>query len=237
MLTFVTWKWKPREGYRSTFGPDTVNVLKRMIDRHYVDPHRFICVTDDADGIDPSVETLPLWNDFADVPSPHGGKNPSCYRRLRMFHPEIGKYFGDRFVSMDLDAVITGDLRPILNRPEDFVAWGDTNPKPGSHYNGSMILLRAGARPQVWERFDPVTSPRESLRAQCWGSDQGWISFVLGNVEAKWGRKDGVYSYRNDLQRCPSLPANAKIVLFHGNTDPWQPAAQARHSWIPEHYC
>ncbi len=237
MLSVVTWKWKPREGYRSTFGPDTVNVLKRMIDRHYSDPHRFICVTDDADGIDPSVEILPLWNDFADVPSPHGGKNPSCYRRLRMFHPEIGKHFGERFVSLDLDAVITGDMRPIWNRPEDFVAWGDTNPRPGSHYNGSMILLRAGARPQVWERFDPVTSPRESLRARCWGSDQGWISFVLGQGEAKWSRRDGVYSFRNDLQKCPSLPANAKIVLFHGNVDPWQPAAQARHSWIQEHYC
>lgn len=236
MLTIVTWKWRPAPGYRSTFGPETVSALKRMVDRHYPDPHRFICVTDDPVGIDPSVEILPLWNDFADVPSPHGGKNPSCYRRLRMFHPEIGKHFGERFVSMDLDAVITGDMRPVWNRPEDFVAWGDTNPRPGSHYNGSMILLRAGARPQVWERFDPATSPKQSLRAGCWGSDQGHISFVLGGGEAKWGKKDGVYSFRNDLQNQRDIPANCRVVLFHGKHDPWQDYVQAKYPWVKSHY-
>lgn len=235
-LTIVTWRWTPRPGYRSTFGPETVNVLKKMVDRHYPDPHRFVCVTDDPAGIDPGVEILPPWNDFVDVPSPHGGKNPSCYRRLRMFHPEIGKVFGDRFVSMDLDVVITSDLRPLWNRTEDFVAWGDTNPQPGSHYNGSMILMRAGSRPQVWNRFDPATSPQESLRARCWGSDQGWISYVLGGGEAKWGKHDGVYSFRNDLQKRPDLPANCRIVMWHGQHDPWS-AFASRYPWVKTHYC
>lgn len=236
MLSVVTWRWTPRAGYRSSFGPETVNVLKRMVDRHYPDPHRFICVTDDPAGIDPAVEILPPWDDYADVPSPHGGNNPSCYRRLRMFHPEIGQYFGPRFVSMDLDAVVTGDLRPLWNRPEDFVAWGDTNPRPGSHYNGSMILLRAGSRPQVWERFDPKRSPKQSLAAGCWGSDQGWISFVLGNGEKKWTRRDGVYSFRNDLQEERTLPENARIVFFHGRHDPWGAYAQSQFAWVPAHY-
>lgn len=235
-LTVVTWRWSPRAGYRSAFGPETVNTLKRMVDRHYPDPHRFVCVTDEREGIDPSVEILPPWNDFADVPSPHGGKNPSCYRRLRMFHPEIGQVFGDRFVSLDLDVVITGDMRPVWNRSEDFVAWGDTNPQPGSHYNGSMILMRAGARPQVWTQFDPATSPRLSLQARCWGSDQGWISYVLGKGEARWNKLDGVYSFRNHLQKCPGLPSNARIAIFHGSRDPWEPDIQARYHWVKQHY-
>src|SRR5688572_21482656 len=37
-LTVVTWKWKPAEGYRSTYGPETVNVLRRMVARHYPEP-------------------------------------------------------------------------------------------------------------------------------------------------------------------------------------------------------
>lgn len=237
MITVVCWKWKPANGYRSTFGPDTVNVLRRMVARHYADPHRFVCVTDDPAGIDAGVQIIEPWNDFADVPSPHGGKNPSCYRRLRMFHPEIGQVFGERFVSLDLDVVITGDLRPLWNRPEDFVAWGDTNPRPGSHYNGSMMLMRAGARPQVWTQFDPSKSPQLSLRAGAWGSDQGWISYVLGKGEAKWGKQDGVYSFRNHLQRCPDLPTNARIAIFHGSVDPWRPEVQARYHWVKTHYC
>lgn len=232
----VTWRWAPAAGYRSTFLPETVNVLRRMVARNYPRPHRFLCVTDDPDGLDPEVEIVPAWNDYAHVLSPTGApRNPSCYRRLRMFHPEIGRVFGDRFVSLDLDMVITGDLRPLWDRPEDIVLYGDTNPR--TYYNGSMILLRAGARPQVWTEFDPVVSPQQSKAAGHHGSDQGWISYRLGPGEAKWSQADGVYSYRNDLapNGASRLPADARLIVFHGNVDPWAPSGQ-RLPWVVEHY-
>lgn len=236
MLTVITWKWAV-PGYRSTFGPETVNTLRRMVCRHYAELHRFVCVTDDAKGLDPQVDVIPAWNDFAHVPSPHGGRNPSCYRRLRLFHPKAAQWFGERFVSLDLDLVITGDLAPLWNRQEPFVAWGDTNPLSGSHYNGSMMLLTAGARPDVWTDFNPERSPQESRQAQCFGSDQGWISYRLGKGEAKWTRKDGVYSYRNEIApRDSVLPANAKVVVFHGHEDPWHPNVQRRCAWVKAHY-
>ncbi len=212
-----------------------MRVLRNMVRRHYAKPHRFVCVTDDPAGIDPDVEIVPLWNDHANVPSPHGGLNPSCYRRLKAFSAEIASVFGQRFVSVDLDCVITGDLRPLWDRPEDFVCWGDTNPLPGSHYNGSMMMLTAGARRKVWEMFDPKTSPQKAKRAGCWGSDQGFISYCLGPGEARWTKADGVYSYRNDLQPRNSLPANARIVLFHGKIDPWAPPASGI-DWVRQHY-
>lgn len=234
-LGFVTWMWKSKPGYRSTFGPVQVNTLYRMVARHYTAPFRFMCVTDQAEGIDPSVEVIPAWNDFADLPSPSGGHNPSCYRRLRMFKRDIGQFFGPRFVSLDLDVVITGDLRPLVNRPEDFVIWGDTN--PSTFYNGSLILMSAGARPQVWERFDPIASPKASKAAGHHGSDQGWISHCLGPKEAKWSKSDGVYSYRNDIERNGDrLPADARIVICHGPRDPWGSHMQ-RLSWVKGAYC
>lgn len=231
----VTWRWTPPAGYRSTFPPETVNVMRRSVARNYPRPHRFVCVTDDPEGIDPEVEIVAPWDDFADIPSPSGGKNPSCYRRLRMFHPEIGSVFGRRFVSLDLDMVITGDLQPVWDRPEDIVLYGDTNPR--TFFNGSMILMTAGARPQVWETFDPIESPKASKAAGHHGSDQGWLSYCLGPSEAKWTKADGVYSYRNDLapNGASILPPNAKIVVFHGNVDPWSPSGQ-RLPWVQEHY-
>ncbi len=232
----VCWRWQPQKGYRSTYLPGTVNTLAAMVRRHYPHPLRVICVTDDPGGIDPSVEIVPLWNDFADLPSPHGGKNPSCYRRLRMFHPDIAQVFGARFVSIDLDTVIVGDLEPLWNRHEDFVAWGDTNPQPGSHYNGSMMLMTAGARPHVWSDFDPATSPELAKRAQCFGSDQGWISYRLGQGEARWTTSDGVYSYRNHLRREGGrLPVDARIVFWHGTQDPWGIEGQGL-DWVRRHY-
>lgn len=234
--TFVCWKWAPKLGYRSFYKPATVNTLRAMVARHFPHPHRFLCVTDQPNGIDASVEVVPAWNDYASVPSPHGGKNPSCYRRLRMFHPDIAGVFGQRFVSMDLDMVITGDLTPIFDRPEDIVLWGDTNPQPGSHYNGSLVLMTAGCRPQVWTDFDPLVSPRQAMQAHAWGSDQGWISYRLGKGEARWSKADGVYSYRNDIERRGrSLPPDARLVSFHGRLDPWTEEAQ-QIPWIRQHY-
>lgn len=236
MLTFVTWLWRAPIGYRSQFAATHVNTLARMIDRHYQPPHRILCVTDQPKGIDPHVVIVPAWNDFADVTSPHGRpyRNPSCYRRLRAFHPAIGAVFGDRFVSVDLDTVIVADLAPLFDRPEDFVIWGETNKR--SWYNGSLWLLRAGARPQVWTQFNPRTSPHVAYRAGRFGSDQGWISYILGPGEATWSIMDGVYSYRVHLKpRGSTLPANARVVNFHGEHDPWSPCVQ-RISWVAEHY-
>ena len=100
-----------------------------------------------------------------------------------------------------------------------------------------MWLLRAGRRPQVWDRFDPRSSPEAARAAGRFGSDQGWISHVLGPGEATWSRADGVYSFRVHL--LPSnpwaLPANARIVMFHGRHDPWDSYAQ-RLTWVREAY-
>ena len=237
MLSIVCWKWRPIDGYRSRYTDDTVNILRRMVARHYPDPHRFICVTDQPGRFHSDVEVVPLWNDFADLPHPQNPMFPSCYRRLRAFAPDIEAVFGKRFVSLDLDTVICDDMRPVWNRPEDFVIWGDTNPQPGSHYNGGMVLMTAGARKGVWEQFDPKTSPKKAFQARCWGSDQGWISYYLGPGETKWSKLDGVYSYRNDLKTTGGrLPSDARIVLFHGAVDPWSPCAQ-RLDWVRTHWC
>jgi len=227
-------KWKPVPGYRSKFGPESVNVLRRMVARHYDQPHTFVCITDDPKGLDPEVTVIPLWTDFANLPSPHGRKNPSCYRRLRIFSAEIEAVLGHRFVCLDLDTVITGDLTALWDRSEDFVAYGETSPR--SWYNGSMMLLTAGARQKVWTTFDPRSSPQRALAAGRFGSDQGWISHCLGKGEAIWTTKDGVYSYQVHLKHHGgTLPADARMVMWHGAIDPDSRTAQ-QLPWVREHY-
>lgn len=233
MLTVCTFRWKPPAGYRSSFGPDAVLRLRDMVARHYPHPHRFVCITDDQRSLK-QVETLPLWDDLAGVPSPHGRGNPSCYRRLKLFDPAIETLLGPRFVSLDLDTVIVGDLSPIFHRTEDFIIWGETDPR--SFYNGSMLMMTAGARPQVWTDFNPRKSPMLTKRAGKFGSDQGWISYCLGPGEARWGRQDGVYSYRVHISPQGNvLPADARIVMFHGRVDPWSFRGQ-QIDWVRTHW-
>ncbi len=234
-LTVVCWRWKPQAGYRSTFGPETVNVLRSMVARHYRKPHVFKCVTDDPFGIDSDIEIIPDWKDFDNLSSPHGVKNPSCYRRLRAFAPDIADALGPRFVSLDLDCVLTGDVSPLWDRPEEFVIYGDTNIR--TFYNGSMFLLRSGARSKVWETFDPISSPKVAKAAGHHGSDQSWISYCLGPGEKKWTRLDGVYSYRNEIARNGNvLPKDARAVICHGAHDPWD-APLKTFRWVQEAYC
>lgn len=205
MLTVVTFKWRPQPGYRSEYGPETVNTLRNMVRRHYPVPHEFVCVTDDPRGIDPDIRIVPLWKDHAQVRNPHNPRGPSCYLRLKVFSKEARQFLGERFVVLDLDSVVTRSLVPLWDRQEDFIIWGDT--ARGTPYNGSMFMMTAGARSQVWDRFNPSTSPLEGRRLGYIGSDQAWIGACLGPKEARWTAHDGVYSFRNQIQKVNGQPA------------------------------
>lgn len=213
--------------------------MQRMVKRHYPHPHRFICVTDDLQNPDFSseVELVRLWREFETLENPSYRGGPNCYVRLRAFSAEFEQIAGARFVSMDLDCVVTADLRPLWDREDDFVAWGAPTPR-GPAINGSMWLIRSGARREVYDTFNPRISPRRSNAAGCRGSDQGWIQYVLGRHQPMWTAQHGVYSYKFDLLRNHGgrLPANARVVVFHGKPDPWDADALNKSPWIAEHY-
>lgn len=234
MISVVTFKWcKP--GYRTIFTAEHVNTMYSMVARHYEDPFRFICITDDATGIRPEVECVPLWDHYRNLKNPTWSWGPNCFPRLYTYSKDFERIAGKRFVCVDLDVVITADLRPLWNRPEDFVIYASAT--AGGHYNGSMWMMTAGCRSQVWDDFDPEVSPLLANRAGCRGSDQGWIQYRLGKGEATWDVKDGIYAYRTDMKRKERvLPTDARMVIFHGIPKPWERSSQRASPWIQEHY-
>lgn len=237
-ITVVCWKWKPYGGYRSQFSSEHVNVLASMVSRNCSGPYEVVCVTDDHKGIDSSVRIVDLWDDYAELVSPADRKgirrNPSCYRRLRMFSRDAASWGGRRMLSLDLDVVITGDIYPLGAIEDDFAAFGDTH--PSTYYNGGLICLKAGTRTKVWEKFDPIESPKIGLSMNQYGSDQAWIGACLGPNERKFGVKDGVFSYRCYVRpRGMLLPKDARVVLFHGEYDPWGEEAQGL-GWVKDNW-
>lgn len=236
VLSVVVFKWA-KPGYRSTFTHEHVNTMRSMVERCYPDPHRFICITDDARGIDPRVECVPLWDDHRKLLNPSWPTNgPNCYPRLRVFSKEFERIAGPRFVCIDLDAVILSDMGPLWNRSEDFVIYASV--RANYHYNGSMFMMTAGSRAQVWETFDPAKSPKAAKAAGNNGSDQGWIQHCLGKNEATWTSRDGIYAYRSDCLKGLQgrHPEDARLVVFHGLPDPWAHEAQIQSPWIKQHY-
>lgn len=237
MIGVVTFKWK-KPGYRSAFTSINVNTTKRMVARWYPEPHKFICVTDDPNGLDEDIHYIPLWNDHANVPNPSWPSGPSCYRRLKVLSEWFAELIQcERIVCLDLDAVITSLMTPIFNRTENFLIWQTGNPQ--IPFCASMFMFKAGAYEWIWKDFDPKLSPRLSITSGMPGSDQAWLAYCLGKSIPGWGTKDGVYGYKDHILKHHDgrLPVNARAVMFTGKPDPWEGPALQKSPWIRDHYC
>lgn len=205
-----------------------------MLRRHVKLPYKFFCVTDDIPKAKhellPGVNIIPIWR-MAGVPVKHPTK-PNCYKRLRLFDPDMRKVFGDRIVCMDLDLIITGDITQILQTPGDFVGYN----KRGVRYQGAFWIHEIGTRPEVWQEFDPETSPALARKAGYEGSDQAWLSYKLRPNERVLTRADGLYCYDIDRLNARALPPEAKIVFFRGARKPWHPQVFGKVGWVSQHW-
>jgi hypothetical protein len=222
VITVLTWLWK-QPGGRTTFTATHVNIWAAMIRRHCTLDIRLACVTDMPDGIDPSIRIIRPPGEWEDLQTSRWkGTRPSCYRRIAMFRRGAGRIFGRRFVCMDLDCVIGGNIDRILSRNEDFVICSPSQQGPRYLYNGSMILMTAGARPQVYDRFNPEEAEVASKRFV--GSDQAWIGHILGEGEAMFKPPDVVRWGRE---------REGRIMFFPGNVKPWDVIADP---FVGKHY-
>ena len=214
MITVLTWLWRqPR--CRTNYTAHHVNVWADMVRRNLSMPHRIACVTDIPEGIDPSIEIIAPPGDFVGVETPTWcNAKPNCFRRLAMFRRDAAKIFGRRFVSMDLDCVIGGPLDPLFSRKEDLVLFNGTSPK--RPYNGSMMLMTAGCRPQVYEKFNPQDAAEAGFRFL--GSDQAWLAYTLGWGEATFTEADGATFWPQWQPKKKTVP---RVLFFPGKLKPW----------------
>lgn len=232
-LAIVAFKWGRK------YSSYHVNVMRRMVARNLRLGHEFVCVTDDPAGLDPEIRIVPfgtrIWRRM------RGAKLHGV--RCRAFGADMAEIIGPRFAWIDLDVVITGDITPLLDRPEDFVI--TATPRPPLPYNASMVLMTAGSRREVHERWTEADYHRlgEQLgreRGVPFGtvSDEGWITVCLGDDEATWGTADGVYYFRHHLDRGRRrLPADARMVIMNGKAyDPALRQWQVLAPWICEHW-
>lgn len=249
MISFVTFKWRPNPGYRSKFSAEHVNTLASMVRRCYPKPHRFICITDEPEGIDAGIEVYPLWTDHSQLRNPTWPDGPSCFRRLYTFSRNFAEIAGPRFMCLDLDMVMTDDITPLVDRKEPFLIF--RTHLPHIPLCGSMYLQNAGVHAEVWDDFNrnPAAAIAAMQKAGFRGSDQAWITYKLGRNTPGWSNKDGVYSYMELMPKrmamragafppkpAGRLPAGARIVIFTGKPDPWDEEATFHSPWIHDHY-
>lgn len=88
------------------YGPEYVNRLYNMVERNTTLPFKFICFTDNADGLLPEVSVRPL----PDMPLPPDKERG--WRKLSLFRDDVG--LEGRVLFLDLDVVIVGNIDGFL---------------------------------------------------------------------------------------------------------------------------
>lgn len=105
-------------------------------------------------------------------------------------------------------------MDPLFDRRDDLVLFKGTS--PDRPYNGSMMLIKAGCRPRVYEDFNEAGA--RASGEQFVGSDQAWLALKLGPNEKVWAERDGVFWY-GPLYK--SMNPNPRILFFPGKIKPW----------------
>lgn len=218
-LTIMTWLWA-QPGGRVVYTAQHVNIWAAMVRRNLTIPFELACVTDMPDGLDPDIRIIAPPRDFEGVRLPTWGPDrPQCLRRIALFRRDAAEVFGaQRFVSMDMDCLISENIDSLFTRTEEIVLYATPPYSPLKSarrpYNGSMVMMTAGARPQVFDRFTPDAAVFAGRRYI--GSDQAWISYVLGHGEAVWCERDGVVWWG----RWKASDIGSKVIFFPGFPKP-----------------
>lgn len=198
MTLTVVCLWIKGKGKRA-YGPHYVANLRSMVARHLSLPHRFVCLTDNIEGLPEGVEGIYVKKPRKQVP---------WWLKLRLFSSKYG--WSGRLLYLDLDTLVIGSLDEIATFPAPFALLPDMAPNfkgNGSHeivhrYNSSVMVLDAGARDEIWDRFDNAVTGR--LR-----SDQDWIGEVRPE-EATFPRE---WFARLHPDTAPPFAPETKVLL------------------------
>lgn len=200
------------------------NILFRALTSLMRMPFRFVCLTDDATGLDAGIDALPL---------PHFTLDPAHYNRgmwpkLSVFAPDLFPA-GSPVLLMDVDVLVARDLSPLFDRIRQVPGlhiihdWHDTHERwfprlfprvRGS--NSSVVGFVAGTQTRIWDRFH--TQASDTLH----GNDQ---TFIHDHATGRhYWPADWVLSFKKSLAwhmpvnfvRAVPGPGNAFVVAFHG---------------------
>lgn len=222
MLAVCTWKWGDK------FGLDDVAKLAAGLRRNLKQPHRFICFSDrrfSLEGVeDGIIQDIALT------------KVRGCFARLRMFDPVWQRgWCSGRLVCIDLDTIITGPLDLLFDRPEPFVITQGANAVNPCPFNGALMMLRAGAHPEVWSDFS--LDAAKKIPHHEFPDDQGWLHHKIPDAAGwKVGPEHGVYVYQKPGwpggKAETKLPDGARLVTFINKT----PRDVVHLDWVKEHW-
>ena len=215
--TVICMKWGNK------YGCEYVNRLYNMVARNTTVDFKFVCFTDNGDGIDPNVEIRPL----PDMDLPEGPERG--WRKLATFRSDIG--LEGRVLFLDLDTVIVSNIDDYFRLEGDFYVIKHWYPsKKQGVGQTSVYRFEAGKNQDLYDYFmaniDKVKS--EYRHEQAYVTTELHKRGLLKFWPEHW-MPSFKYKCMRPFPLCyffdPILPPDAKIIVFHGNPTPDQAMA------------
>ena len=208
------------------YGPEYANRLYAMTARNLKRPFRFVCFTDNADGLRDEIEPMPIPPIEIDSPYEH-----TPWKKLALYNPTLGDLKGPTLF-FDLDILITGPLDKFFDHPGDYcVIHNWTQPKQ-INGNTSVFRFNIGAHSDLLDLFHAYSTQHwvdtyrieqtflsQELNKQ--GKLNYWpaewcVSFKVHCLPGGWKFPKIFLNWFKPSK----LPETASVCVFHGAPNP-----------------
>jgi hypothetical protein len=229
MVNVLCIKWGKK------YGPEYVNILRSMVSRHLHQAHRFVCLTDDAAGIDASVEVLPMPKvGFADFDNMELWARQHGWLKLASFARPLHDLEGPTLF-IELDVVIVGELDSFFTPPGEFIVIREWDKRDGTG-NTSVYRFTAGAHVDALEYFKQHS---DEARREYRNEQQYITTFLARQGKMSFWPEAWCRSFKRHCVRAhglnlflpPRIPEDARIIAFHGKPNPPDAIAGISGKW------
>ena len=196
------------------FDAGYVNRLYEMVEKNITIPHRFVCFTDNGEGINPNVEIRPI------PPLCEDGIPDRMWKKLTVFNKDLYDLEGTALF-LDLDIIVRQSLDPFFEAEGEFLIIKDWD-FPNDIIGNSSVF-----RFEILEHFR-VLGPAVRKHFQNEPAFLTYEMFEKGIL--KYWDSDWCVSFKrcclHKFPLCwfkvPRDPEEAKILIFHGKPNPEQ---------------
>ena len=214
------------------YSAEYVNVLASAVREHLAGPYRFVCLTDDAAGLDEGIDVHPI----PDIGLAHEHWYSGAWPKVALLDHKLYGLTG-RALFIDLDSVILGDLGGFFEIPGPLVAinsgaWVGELPRLMS----SVFAFDIGVLGHV---VDALRGDRNAIVARH-GLEQAYLHAAV--PDAAFWPEGWVISFKRHLRRPPLLdrflpprvpPSDARFIAFHGQPRPMDLVRGGRWARFP----
>ncbi len=202
------------------FGPEYVNRLFGMVEKNLTLDHRFVCFTDNGEGLNPGIEVRPILDIHVDpqIPQDRG------WKKLTVFSEKLADLKG-LALFLDLDVIIRDNIDCFFKEEGDFLICKDWDFPNDIIGNSSVFRFEVGKHQDVIDNFYALGVKIKDM----YRNEQAYLSYEMKNKGIlKYWDKDWCVSFkRHCLQPFPVCyfkepidPQEAKIIVFHGHPNP-----------------